>query len=130
MLRAATLLTLLLFAGVAAGDSLTVRYPAGSTSLFRGADGTVGDHRAWYGGPAQPVVNGPRPTHVVTYLHPYTGQNVNVPVTLPESTPRIHHATDRIVYNYGSYTVTSRFLPDGSVEVIYNSGLFRPLQLR
>jgi hypothetical protein len=46
---------------------------------------------------------------------------------LPEGTPRIEHVWRRIVYNYGSYTVAVLFLPDGSVDVIYNSGLLRGL---
>jgi hypothetical protein len=50
---------------------------------------------------------------------------VTVPLCLPEGTPRVEHVRDRIVYNYGSYTVEVRFLPDGSVDVLYSSGLFR-----
>jgi hypothetical protein len=126
MLRAAAIPVMLTAVGSLTADQLTVRYPAaGSVAQY----GNGAEHRTWWG-QAAAAPGTPRPTHVVTYRHPYTGQNVSVPMTLPESTPRIVHATDRIVYDYGSYTVTSRFLPDGSVDVIYNSGLFRPLRLR
>ncbi len=50
-----------------------------------------------------------------------------VPVALPEGTPRIEHVGNRVVYNYGTYTVAAAFLPDGSVDVIYDSGFLRPL---
>jgi len=102
----------------------------GSTSLYRGSDGAPGERRAWWGGPARAFNQEVRATHIVTFKHPYNNQNVSVPLTLPDGTPRIDYATDRVIYNYGAYMVTSRFLPDGSVEVIYNSGLFRPLQFR
>jgi hypothetical protein len=69
----------------------------------------------------------PTPTCVLTFTHPCTGQAVAVPLYLPAGTPNIEHVYRRIVYNYGSYTVEVRFLPDGSVDVIYNSGLLRAL---
>jgi hypothetical protein len=46
-------------------------------------------------------------------------------LALPDGTPVIEHVRQRIVYNYGSYTVEVRFLPEGAVDVIYNSGLLR-----
>jgi hypothetical protein len=64
----------------------------------------------------------PRPAYFITYRHPFTGQCVTVPVALPEGTPRIEHRGCRIIYNYGSYTVEVAFVPDGTVDVIYNSG--------
>jgi hypothetical protein len=63
----------------------------------------------------------------ITFTHPCTGQCIKLPLCLPAGTPRIEHVWSRIVYNYGSYTVEVRFLPDGSVDVIYNSGLLRAL---
>jgi hypothetical protein len=69
----------------------------------------------------------PRPTCVMTYRHPYTGQVVKVPLALPAGTPIVQHTWARVVYNYGSYTVSVVFLSDGSVDVRYNSGFFRPL---
>jgi hypothetical protein len=69
----------------------------------------------------------PRATHLLSYRHPCTGQCVRVPISFPEGTPRIEYRLDRVVYNYGSYTVQVQFLADGSVDVVYDSGLFRPL---
>ncbi len=67
----------------------------------------------------------PRPTCYQTYQHPCTGQTVIVPLALPLGTPTIYHRPNRIKYNYGSDFVEVHFLPDGSVDVIYSSGLFR-----
>jgi hypothetical protein len=64
---------------------------------------------------------------VVTLRHYYTGQFVSVPMRLPPDTPLIQHRYNRTVFNYGSYSVEAVFLPDGSVDVVYNSGPFRPL---
>ena len=50
---------------------------------------------------------------------------VTVPVALPQGTPNIEYLARRVVYNYGSYTVSVLFLADGSVDVIYNSGFAR-----
>ena len=69
----------------------------------------------------------PRPTCLLTYRHPCTGQAVTVPLALPEGTPTIQYKLRQVVYNYGSYAVEVHFLPDGSVAVVYNSGLFRAL---
>lgn len=69
----------------------------------------------------------PVPNIVKSFQHPCTGQTILVPLALPCGTPTIEHVHRRTVYNYGSYTVEVRFLPDGSVDVIYNSGLLRAL---
>jgi hypothetical protein len=69
----------------------------------------------------------PTATCPLVFTHPCTGEQVRVPVALPAGTPRIEHVWHRIVFNYGSYTLEVRFLPDGSVDVIYNSGLLRAL---
>jgi hypothetical protein len=73
----------------------------------------------------QRSVPGPPPgtTFLITFWHNLSSRYVTVPVTLPEGTPTIEHMRNRIIYNYGSYTVGVRFLPDGSVDVIYDSGL-------
>ena len=42
-----------------------------------------------------------------------------------EGAPRLEYLPARVVYNYGSYTVEARFLPDGSVDVVYNAGFLR-----
>jgi hypothetical protein len=67
----------------------------------------------------------PPPTHYVTFRHPYTLAPVTVPMTFAPGTPRLEHTPTRIVYNYGSYTVEARFQPDGSVDVIYDTGFLR-----
>ena len=70
-------------------------------------------------------VPGPPPgtTFLITFWHNLSSRNITVPVTLPEGTPTIEHVRNRIIYNYGSYTVEVRFLADVSVDVIYDSGL-------
>lgn len=67
----------------------------------------------------------PPPTCTVTFCHAYTKAQLAIPLALPDAIPQMMHRRDRIIYNYGSFTVTVHFLPDGSVDVIYNSGLFR-----
>lgn len=69
----------------------------------------------------------PRPNCYQTFCHPCTGQTVIVPLALPFGTPTIYHRPNRVVYNYGSDFVEVHFLPDGSVDVIYSSGLFRAI---
>ena len=68
-----------------------------------------------------------RPNYLVTFRHAYTGQLITVPVAFPEGTPRLEYRRNRIVYNYGSYTVEAVFNPDGSMDMVYNSGFLRPL---
>ncbi len=67
----------------------------------------------------------PRPTRLVSFRHPATGQTVTVPLALPEDTPRMEYVSDRTIFNYGSDTVQVAFLADGTVDVIYTSGLLR-----
>ncbi|MGE3804254.1 MAG: hypothetical protein AB7K24_06245 [Gemmataceae bacterium] len=67
----------------------------------------------------------PPATCLVPFKHCITGQTLLVPLALPPDTPIIYHRSNRIVYSYGSYTVTVQFLQDGSVDVIYNSGWLR-----
>jgi hypothetical protein len=74
----------------------------------------------------EPYTGQLRPTHLVTFRSPYTGGNVIVPLALPDDTPRVEHVGDRILFNYGGYTVETQFFADGSVDVLYDSGLFRP----
>ncbi len=115
----------------AAAELLRLRYlpdPCGNTTLVPvGPGGALGEKRVWIGGDPKPYHCQLRATHIVTFRHPATCCNVAVPLNLLEGSPRIEHRSDRIIYNYGSYTVTARFLPDGSVETIYNSGMLRPL---
>jgi len=69
----------------------------------------------------------PRPTHIVTFRHAYTGRMVAVPMAFPIGTPRLAYRADSVVYDYGIYSITVRFVEDGSVDVVYRSGLFRSL---
>lgn len=85
------------------------------------------------GGPATPSGRGwlgsdrfqPRPNTCASFTHPYTGQTVRVPLALPDDTPKMVYRPARTIYNYGTYTVEVVFLPDGAVDVVYNSGLLR-----
>jgi hypothetical protein len=77
--------------------------------------------RGWepYGNPPPPA------TCLATFKHPATGQCITLPLALPPSTPNMEYRTNRVIYNYGSYTVEVHFLADGTADVIYNSGLQR-----
>jgi hypothetical protein len=86
----------------------------------------VGERVTLFGG-TEPFTCQFRPTQVVTLRHYYTGQLVSVPMRLPPDTPLVQHRSNRTIFNYGSYSVEAVFLPDGSVDVVYNSGPFRPL---
>jgi hypothetical protein len=130
------LVTLALLGTGATGSAEVVRFsykPAhscsyGYTSLKVGPDGATGEwsptllsvsKKAYY---CQP-----KATHMVTFYHPCTNQTVTVPIAFPLGTPQIAHQTNAIVYSYTSYTIRVEFLGDGSVDVIYNSGLGRPV---
>lgn len=97
------------------------------TQVAAGPDGALGELRRGVSGTPQPFAGNYQANRLVTFRHPYTSRNVIVPMKLPESTPRIEHISDRVRFNYGSYYVEARFLPDGSVDVVYNSGLLRRL---
>jgi len=92
-----------------------------------GPNGALGERRTGLGYVPEPFYQTFRPNQMVTIVHPYHGRTVSVPLTLPQSAPRVEHRSDRVVFNYGSYTTEVRFFPDGSVDVIYNSGFLRPL---
>lgn len=98
----------------------TVQTPAGP-------GGTVGARVSYFGLGTEPYSCVMKPNFLVTFRHPYTSKSVVVPLALPQDTPRIDHARDKVIFNYGTYTVTVHFLPDGSAEAIYDSGLGRPL---
>jgi hypothetical protein len=105
--------------GTAAAARVCFHYGPGEIS------GAPGQRTSWLGAPSEPVAGMPGPMVPVTFQHPFTHAPVTVPLALPPWTPTIEHVRNRIVYNYGSYAVVVRFLPDGSVDVIYNSGLLR-----
>src|SRR5262249_21619691 len=124
-------ITALLFsAGMAAAAAIRFHYvpggadSCGTTAMKPACDGEC---TRWFGTVREPYDGHLRPTCIVTFRHAYTGQNVSVPLALPEGTPIIMHGPDRITFNYGSYVVRVRFLPDGSVDVIYDSGFLRAL---
>lgn len=90
--------------------------------------GGAGERLSWFGGVRECSCKPPpRPTVSATFRHPYSGRCVSVPLALPEGTPVMMHRADTVIYNYGSYSVEVRFIADGSVDVIYNSGLMRAL---
>ncbi len=102
-------------------------YP--STSLKVGPDGAPGQWSSSLLSPrTEPYHFQPKATHMVTFRHPFSGQNVAVPLALPPGTPQLTYQPDAVVYTYTQYTIRVVFLRDGSVDVVYNSGLFRPLQ--
>jgi hypothetical protein len=94
-----------------------------------GPNGALGERIRGLGLNPEPYPYAVRANQLVTFRHPYTSCNVTVPMRLPEDTPRMEHRSDRVMFNYGSYVVEARFLPDGSVEVVYNSGFLRPLRI-
>jgi hypothetical protein len=102
----------------------------GNMALIPGPNGAAGERSAWVGGAREPFPRLPAPTHIVTFRHPNTNQNVQVPMTFPQGTPRILTLSDRIQYNWSGYQIQARFLADGSVETMYNSGAFRPIQFQ
>jgi hypothetical protein len=94
--------------------------------LMQPAPGT-GTCETWLGLRREPNPCPPKANMFVTLCHKCTGQPVVVPLWLPLGTPTLTHRPNGLMYNYGSFSVTVTFYPDGSVDVIYNSGLFRDL---
>ncbi len=120
------------FPPFAAGDTLRLRFapapPDGRLlSVAIGPGGTVGELTTGVGGTPKPFPGPWTANRLVTFRHPYSGKDVVVPMKLPDNTPRVEHIGDRVRLNYGSYYVEARFLPDGAVDVVYNSGFLRPL---
>lgn len=99
----------------------------GLQQVAAGPQGAIGELVRGFGMQPLPFQRMFRPNQMVTFRHPHHGRNVTVPLTLPDYVPRIAYRGDSIVYNYGSYWVEIRFLADGGVDVVYNSGPFRPL---
>ncbi len=122
---------LLIVAGTASAEVVRFRYmprdACGNTALVPGPNGAVGERQAWIGGPLEPYYRTLVPTHMVTFIHPYTGQKLNVPFTFPDSSARVEYRPNRVIYNYGTYQIHALFNPDGSVTTIYNSGVLRPV---
>jgi hypothetical protein len=122
---------------VALAMALSPRYAAAEQARYRYVPGGAGsgvtlqyaggERLSLLGAVRRPDEGPPKATHVLTFTHPVSRQTVAVPAALPTSTPRIEYSFRRVTYNYGSYFVRFVFLPDGSVEVVYSSGLFRAL---
>lgn len=124
----AVLVVLALAACPASAARVRYRYvaPKGSgTGPVEAVPCGSGERLTVFGGVSGPAGPPPKPTCRVTYRHPSTGQLLTVPLALPDATPRIEHRFGRLIYNYGSDTVELLFQADGSVDVIYNTGLFR-----
>jgi hypothetical protein len=101
------------------------------TQVAAGPNGAVGERLTGLGLRPQPFERSFRANQLVTFRHPYSGRNVTLPLTLPlDSTPRLEHRRDGVVFNYGMYAVEVRFFADGSAEVVYNSGFLRPLAVQ
>lgn len=116
-------LLLLSTTGIAEAARGRYHYVPGETSGTMAP--TAGERRSVRG--VCTDANPPCPTCFKCFRHPCTGQNIIVPLALPDDTPVIYHRRLRISFNYGSYAVDVLFLGDGSVDVLYNSGLFRAL---
>jgi hypothetical protein len=130
-LAAAAALTLVP-GGIAGAVSLRFHYApsdlCGSTALKpSGRCCSTGERVAWFGLVREAFNGEPRATDMVTFRHPYTGQNVTVPLAFPLGTPRILYSYNAVRFAYGSYVVEVHFLRDGSVETVYNSGFLRPI---
>jgi len=124
-------MVVLFFAAALPAPAASVRYhygPAdacGTLALKPDARGLVGERVSWFGTSRVAEYNPPNPSFRLTFRHPFTGSTVTLPVGLPEGTPRIEYRTHWVIYNYGTYAVEIHFLSDGSVDVVYNSGLLR-----
>jgi hypothetical protein len=101
-------------------DGALVQVPAGP-------DGALGELRTGLSATPKPYAGNYAANRMVTFRHPYTSRNVTVPMKLPDNTPKIEHIRDRIRFGYTTYYIDVRFLPDGAVDVVYNSGLLRTL---
>ncbi|MFO0865687.1 MAG: hypothetical protein U0744_13715 [Gemmataceae bacterium] len=115
-------------------EQVRFRYvPADGNSAMRaqpvGPGGSLAENLRGISYAAYPFNKVYRPTHMVMFWHPYSGRYANIPLTLPESVPTVQRRPDAIVYNYGIYEIEALFLPDGAVDVIYNSGYLRPLPI-
>lgn len=118
----------LLVAGSAPAGWVRYHYvpvDARGTARLQPIGAGAGERMRWLGAVREPAGDPPRATHVVTYRHPHSGQNIAVPIAFPDGTPQIERVRQRLIYNYGSDTIELRFQADGSVDLIYSSGLFR-----
>jgi hypothetical protein len=99
----------------------TAQTPAGKCNA-------IGERVSYLGLSGSPYGGALRPSYLVTFTNPVTKGMVTVPLALPEGTPQMRYGRNRAIFDYGTYLVEVVFLPDGSVDVYYDSGLFRKLQ--
>jgi len=95
-----------------------------------GPDGALGEKLSGAGIIPKAFPGTFRPTHMVTFKHPFNGRNIIVPLSMPQGQARMEYRSDRIIYNYGSYVIEVRFLTSGGAEAVYNSGFLRPLNIQ
>jgi hypothetical protein len=118
----------LCFVGSSRADLIRIHFgPADASGMVAPPPATA-EYVSRFGTLTTPIQPKIRPTHISKFIHPYTGRQVQVPITFPpDSTPLILYRNNRIIFNYGTYTIEVVFLPDGSVDVVYNSGFLRPI---
>ncbi|HZU39144.1 MAG TPA: hypothetical protein VFA18_24675 [Gemmataceae bacterium] len=92
-----------------------------------GPNNATGEYLAWFGASRTAATWQPHVNTQLTFRHPYTGQQVTVPVYLPAWVPKIEYRNHWVIYNYGSFATEIHFLPDGSVDVEYTNGFLRGL---
>lgn len=117
----------LAWAAPAAAARVQVHYvPADAKGNMNvGVQTTVSTRIAFFGPAEAPPEVPIRPNQVVAFRHPVTGRIVNIPLALYEGTPKMRYRSNVVMYDYGSDAIEVRFLNDGSVDVIYNSGFLR-----
>lgn len=92
-----------------------------------GPEGALGELKRGFGAVPLPYPLVVRPNQMVTFRHAYNRHLVTIPLRFPQGSPRIEQRSDRIIYNFADYIIDVRFLPDGTVDVYYNSGFLRVL---
>ena len=116
----------------AAAEQVRYRFvPSGPGGVMAaapiGPEGTLGELRRGLGVAIYPYPYAVTPSHMVTFRHPFQACPVTVPLLFPQGPSRSEQHPDRIVYQFDAYTIEVRFLPNGAVDVVYNSGALRPL---
>jgi len=127
LLSAIAIFTLLSVPAAACAARARYRYVPAPTAADPGAYAFAGGEKLSTFGTVLSTGGPPRATNIVSYRHPYTGRPARVPIAFPLGTPNVQYRGDRVVYDYDTFTVSVRFLTDGSVEVTYNSGFLRDI---
>ncbi|MBM4067544.1 MAG: hypothetical protein FJ271_01160 [Planctomycetes bacterium] len=125
-----TVVSLLLAHGQANAEVVRYRYApdaCGNLQLVPGPNGAPGERSGWLGGTPAPFPRQVIATHVVSFRHSYSRQNVQVPITFPDAAVRMETVADYVQFTFTSYTIRVIFQPNGSVDVVYNSGWLRPI---